>query len=475
MPQMTDFTMAKEPLPQLLDTLLPALGYFGATRSDCLEIQWSGSILGIRIVIPEDGNLNVLNLNHLELYNQDGICTIDQQFIKTTQSSVYDDNARFGPSHLILGGGIHTQPERAPWWQVQMQLETQVTRIRLFNRGDYWGIRARKIRVELLVGNTWVCAYYSRNAESLLRTLQACGTIMGAIRLDGDPRLIRNEVLEKISGKILTTDVSPKNIPWREILPLIDMWGTEQLTEQETTILAAWMTLAGGLNPLLPISAKLQTPESILRLQDRINEVAYIHRLGQYIITRHGIHHSYLMQHKDLFLDGAEKLILTLQGMQYQPMIAYGTLLGAIRDQSLIPHDDDMDLILICRATDRTAVEQEMTALAEQLRHIGYRVVQLLPASLNMRVYDGNLGVEYDIFPCWRSSHNESELFLHMEKMGIRAIPENIVYPPKNVTLHGRSMPAPADPPAFLNERYGPGWTTPNQFFEWPWPLSLNP
>jgi LicD family len=453
-----------------LDTLLPALGYFGASDSDCLDILWSGNVRGIRIAIPEDGSQSVLNLTRMELYDPEGRISLAPRGVETTQSSVYNDDARFGPGNLLRGKDIHTKPENAPWWQATLQHETPITRIRLFNRGDYWGLRARRIRIELLVENSWLCVHCHNNGENLFSILQACSAITGPLRLEGSPRQIRATLLENISRKLLTTEASLHHIPWRKIIPLVDLWGSGQLTEHETTLLAAWMTQTDGLHPLLPIAGKLQTPESILRLQDRINALAQIHQLGQYIITRHGIHHSYLMQHKNLFLDGAEKLIQTLQGMQYQPMLAYGTLLGAVRNQSLIPHDDDMDLILACRATDRPAVEREMTALAGQLQAIGYRVVQLLPESLNMRAYDGSIGVEFDIFPCWRS--NDNEIFLHMEKMNIRAIPENIVHPPGTVTLHGRSMPAPADPTAFLTERYGPSWTTPDQFFEWPWPLS---
>jgi LicD family len=465
------------PDQRALQTLLPALGYFGATHSDCLDLQWTGTVRGMRATIPEDGGPHILNLTGLELHGRDGCNALDPDLdlcgVETTQSSVYEDDPRFGPGHLLRGGDIHTQSESSPWWQATWPQETQITRIRLFNRGDHWGIRARTLCIELLVGDRWQQVHCPGSGEQLLGTLQACSAVTGSICLDADPRRTRDTLLEQLADKLLCADTALHSVAWRRILPLVDIWSPHALTDPETTVLAAWMTQDSGLHLLLPIAKKLRTPQAILQLQDRINAVAQVHQLGHYVITRHGIHHSYLVQHKALFLAGAEKLIQTLQALQYQPMLAYGTLLGAVRDQSLIPHDDDMDLMLVSRATDRPAVEREMTALAEQLRATGYRVVQLLPESLNMRVGDPSLGVEFDLFPCWRG-HGDT-LFLHMEKMHIRTIPEHIVHPPATVTLHGRTLPAPADPRAFLTERYGPAWTTPNQFFEWPWPLSATP
>jgi hypothetical protein len=58
-----------------------------------------------------------------------------------------------------------------------------------------------------------------------------------------------------------------------------------------------------------------------------------------------------------------------------------------------------------------------------------------------------------------------------MESMKVRGIDPAIVYPASQVQLCGRMMPAPADPEAYLEERYGAGWRISDQFFEWPWPL----
>ena len=105
---------------------------------------------------------------------------------------------------------------------------------------------------------------------------------------------------------------------------------------------------------------------------------------------------------------------------------------------------------------------------ARPRRRRGFRVVNLLPNSLNMHVIDSRNGAVMDVFPCWEE---QERLCMHMESMKIRGIDPAIVYPSGTLSLLGRTLPAPADPEAFLQERYGDGWRVSDQFFEWPWPL----
>lgn len=451
-------------------TLFPGLGYFGTTSSDCIDISWNGHVRGVRITIPADGKTNVLNLTKLELHGPGGVLSWDEQDIELSQSSMYNADPRFGPAQLLQGRSIHSQPESQPWWQVLFTHDKELTRLRLYNRGDRWGIRARHLVIELLVGDHWMTLRDPRGAQHVLGILQDCMAIAAPVCSDGTMSDLRRNLLKQISDKLLSNQLHPSTVPWGSVLNLVDIWGNSSPDEQEMTLLAAWMTQASGLYPLLPLADRLKTPASILALQAGIQTIAASLGIGHFVITRHGIQRSYLLSHRDAFLDGAEKLMACLQGLGYEPMVSYGTLLGAVRDGSLIAHDDDLDLLMLCRATDQEAVAAEMTQVAAQLRTAGYQVEQLLPQSLNMHIRDNKLGIELDLFPCWRVEGGRVNL--HMEKMVVRSIADHLVIPPSKVHLHGRELPAPADPHGFLLERYGADWTIPNQFFEWPWPLS---
>jgi hypothetical protein len=450
--------------------LFPGLGYFGATNSDCINIPLNERIQGIRIYIPEGAVSNLLNLKKLEIHNPEGLIKLSDDEVNLSQSSTYNGDAKFGPKNLLQGRGIHTQSEREPSWQALFSQPIDITQLRLYNRGDRWGVRARNAVIQVQIGQRWTEIRNPTSGQHFWSTLQKCAEVAGPINLCSDAATLRHRLLRAISATLTSPTTALESVPWDSILGLINMWGDSALDDQELTLVAAWMTQVGGLPPLMPMAGKLATPESILHLQDRINHLANIHGIGHFVVSRHGVQHSYLLSNREAFLTGVEKLVCRLHGLDYQAMLAYGTLLGAVRDQSLIAHDDDLDLLMLCQARDQESAALEMTQVADQLRKAGYCVDQMLPQSLNMHVRDPELDVELDLFPCWRG--NDGLVHLHMEKMAIRAIPENIIHPAGTVTLHGRSMPAPANPPAFLLERYGPTWTTPDQFFEWPWPLS---
>jgi hypothetical protein len=60
---------------------------------------------------------------------------------------------------------------------------------------------------------------------------------------------------------------------------------------------------------------------------------------------------------------------------------------------------------------------------------------------------------------------------MHMEGMAIRGISPDIMFPAGIVKLEGETLPAPADPTGFLQERYGAGWKDPDPYHDWPWKL----
>jgi hypothetical protein len=148
-------------------------------------------------------------------------------------------------------------------------------------------------------------------------------------------------------------------------------------------------------------------------------------------------------------------------------MLAYGTLLGAVREGNFLAHDDDIDMLIPTTAGNREDVEKTLRSLSEQLRSKGWRVSR--PNSYtNFHLTEPSTKLHVDVFPLLVTGDRTS---LHMEKMKLREISTDIVLPPRSFSFLGQKMLVPADPEAFLAERYGKSWTIPDPFYDWPWKL----
>lgn len=136
--------------------------------------------------------------------------------------------------------------------------------------------------------------------------------------------------------------------------------------------------------------------------------------------------------------------------------ICYGTLLGAVRDDGLIRHDDDFDLSYISRFHSVSEVIAESRSIREDLANRNL---------LGQVICDAHFGVKFqgfyfDITLAW-----EQDGFYNLYYLSHMTVPIEAVTPLKEVVIFGRRFLAPADPEAVLADIYGPQWRSPIKNF----------
>lgn len=167
-------------------------------------------------------------------------------------------------------------------------------------------------------------------------------------------------------------------------------------------------------------------------------------------------------------LDSIETVLDALRKAGVEPFLAYGSLLGAVRQGGLIGHDSDADLGYVSRFPEPADAILESFRLQRRLVGMGYWVVRYsgMAFRVNVREADGALR-GLDVFAgILRNGH----LYL-MGEIGAPFRSEWIL-PLSEVSLEGRSYPGPAAPERLLEATYGPHWRTPDPAFKFETPAS---
>jgi hypothetical protein len=132
----------------------------------------------------------------------------------------------------------------------------------------------------------------------------------------------------------------------------------------------------------------------------------------------------------------------------------FGTLLGFYREQDIINGDKDADLSIL------DAEKPRVLALADVLRANGYDLTDRGGRARKViRIYDRKTRYYLDVYP-----HIADGVMLRSVLASPQEdIPAVLVERRVRATFLGTTVRVPADVPAILRHRYGPGFNTPRR------------
>jgi hypothetical protein len=175
-------------------------------------------------------------------------------------------------------------------------------------------------------------------------------------------------------------------------------------------------------------------------------------------------------EHVAPLLDAVEEVLDALERAGIEPFLAYGTLLGAVREGRLLGHDSDADLGYVSRHTEPVDVMRESFRLQASLVEMGYETQRYSGAAFKVKVAEADGSIRgLDVFGGFL---RDGMLYL----MGEIRTPfkEQWVFPLGTATLEGRELPVPADPDRLLAAMYGKSWRTPDPAFHFDTPSSTH-
>lgn len=147
----------------------------------------------------------------------------------------------------------------------------------------------------------------------------------------------------------------------------------------------------------------------------------------------------------------------------YDGFLAFGNLLGAVRDGRLIGHDNDADVAVLAKATHPVDVILESMRLEREFHEAGWRTHRMSGGDFKLFAeLAGERRVGIDVFSAFYLDGT-----LHIMPSVAADLPRSALLPQSTVRLEGRDVPAPADPEAVLEATYGPGWRTPDPAFKY--------
>lgn len=160
-------------------------------------------------------------------------------------------------------------------------------------------------------------------------------------------------------------------------------------------------------------------------------------------------------------LNGLESALAVLHESGTEAFLAFGCLLGAVREGKLIGHDNDGDISYLSAAAHPFDVVTESFALERLFLEQGWTTRRMSGGDFKVVAPSPDAAAPIDIFAGFRSG-TDILVLPHVRA----ALPTSAILPLSVVELEGRSFASPAQPEALLEATYGSEWRVPDPSFK---------
>jgi hypothetical protein len=180
--------------------------------------------------------------------------------------------------------------------------------------------------------------------------------------------------------------------------------------------------------------------------------------------TSHGIRRSFRYWSRpdqQRYLGFARTELADLDQLSPHTAFGFGSVLGIVRHQGLIPHDDDLDLLIAFEPDQAPNIAAGVKQVEDLLRAKGYTVAGDMlahrwiskPGQTKVDVFVGIFeGDEISWYPGRRGSFTRS-----------------MIFPTHSISTLDTDCPVPRETHRYLAEVYGPRWSDPDPDFRHQW------
>lgn len=457
----------------VLRAVIKSPGVFANGTLGAKQIAVNEYITGFGVT-RNNWSVECINLSAVEFYDERGLLIEPDKVVSHVEFSGYQfsrDSPDQVKQRLFDRTLLHTSNSVHPWMRIDFVEPTFVSSVLVHNRSDRNASRAQGLRFEIFsaVGPVAVGGSPSRH-EALRGVLDVLG-LRNLDCLGADHPAAASILRKEISKRLLASPADPTVPNLLSLLPIYD--NTEQSDHEfDLIVLARYVNILLDLDDFVP-TTRLRFAEKVLRrksdiaaLFDFSNQISEVRGLAPNIVgSNHTINRSKLLSKRADILREYSALESILSNNRIFLQVAYGTLLGFIREGDLLSHDDDFDVIYDSGASS----EEEAMAHREELKRIlnstGYSVWDAGRYNLHVK----RNGVTLDLFPMWVSG---TEAYI-MRKYGhYEPLSARNLFPSGRLRVDDFEINVPARAEDVLAWRYGQSWLTPDPTFGWPWELA---